>query len=108
MVDFGGTQVFHPERNRFTDCGAEWRFALENGRYVSLKDGHFFSTKNSRCVSTEDGHHIPVQDAQRVAVETDSGSRFLCHCDDPNEIALVFTKDRAGFIGDEDDSRGVE
>lgn len=105
MIDLGGTQVFHPERNRFTDCGAEWRFALENGRCVSLEDGHFLSTKNGRYVSTEDGHYIPVY---CLAVETDPRPRFLCHGDDPDEIAVVFTKDRAGFVGDEDDSRGVE
>jgi hypothetical protein len=104
VIDFGGTQVFDSERNRFTCCGAERRFSLEDGCYVS----HFFSTKNGRYISTEDGHHIPVQDAQRVAVETDPRPRFLCHGDDPDEIAVVFTKDRAGFIGDEDDSRGVE
>lgn len=108
MVDFGGTQVFDSERNRFTCCGAERRFSLEDGCYVSLKDGHFFSTKNGRCVSTEDRHYIPVQDFQCIAVATDPGSCFLCDCDDPNEIALVFTKDRAGFVGNEDNSGRVE
>jgi hypothetical protein len=108
VIDFGGTQVFDPERNRFTCCGAERRFSLEDGRYISSKDGHFFSTKNGRYVSTEDGRYIPVQDDKCVAVETDPGSCVLCHCDDPDGIAVVFTKDRAGFIGDEDDSRGVE
>jgi hypothetical protein len=108
VIDFGGTQVFDSERNRFTCCGAERRFSLEDGCYVSLKDGHFLSTKNGRYVSTEDGHYIPVQNDYCLAVETDPRPRFLCHGDDPDEIAVVFTKDRAGFIGDEDDSRGVE
>lgn len=108
MIDFEGKQVFDSERNRFTYCGAERRFSLEDGRYVSLKDGHFFSTKNGRYVFTADGHYIPVQDNYCLAVETDPGPRFLCHGDDPDEIAVVFTKDRAGFVGDEDDSRGVE
>jgi hypothetical protein len=108
VIDFGGTQVFDSERNRFTCCGAERRFALEDGRCVSSEDGHFFSTKNGRYVSIEDGHYIPVQDDYCLAVETDPRPRYLCHSDDPDKIAVVFAKDRAGFIGDEDDSRGVE
>lgn len=104
MIDFGGTQVFDSERNRFTCCGAERRFALEDGRCVSSEDGHFFSTKNGRYVSVEDGHYIPFQDDYCLAVETDPRPRYLCHSDDPDKIALVFAKARAGFIGDEDDS----